>query len=65
MNRKSNENGMTRPSIELDDFYSLLDPKVVEKIKATTKESISRISDDVKNLEYEIQGAKNIIEFYI
>ena len=62
MDRKITENGMTRPSIELDDFYSLLDPKVVEKIKSTSQESISRISDDVKNLEYEIQGAQNILD---
>lgn len=62
MDRKINENGMTKPSIELDDFYSLLDPKVVEKIKSTSQESISRISNDVNNIEYEIQGAKNILE---
>ncbi len=62
MDRKIENNGMTRPLIELDDFYSLLDPKVVEKIKSTSKESISRITEDVNSIEYDIQGAKKIID---
>jgi len=63
MDRKIKDNGMTRPSIELDDFFALLDPKVVEKIKTTSEESISRITNDVNNIEYDIEGAKNIIQF--
>ena len=56
------KNGITRPSIELDDFYSLLDRKVVDKIKSTPKESLKRIADDVSNYEYNIDGAKNILD---
>ncbi|GEM_PF-4577272 len=62
MNRRPEQNGMTRPNIELDDFYSLLDPKVVEKIKATSKESLDRIANDVNHIQYDIEGAQNIMK---
>ena len=57
------KNGMTKPNIELEDFYSLLDPKVVEKIKQTSQEHKDRISNDIKQYEYDIDGAKKIIDF--
>lgn len=56
------KNGITRPSIELDDFFSLLDTKVVEKIKQTSKEERERIVNNIKQYEYDINGAKNIID---
>ena len=61
-NTNLSKSGVTKPSIELDDFYSLLDKKVVDKIKSTPKESVERISNDVNNYEYEINGAKNILD---
>lgn len=54
--------GMTKPTIELEDFFSLLDPKVVEKIKQTSKENRQRIMDDVKQFESDLDGAKKIID---
>lgn len=38
---------MSKPQIELSDFFEFLDPKVVEKIKSTSQESLSRITNDV------------------
>ena len=55
-------NRMTKPSIELDDFFSYLDPKVVEKIKQTPIDSKTRISNDIHQYEYDIDGAKNILD---
>ena len=59
MNRNSN---VTRPVIELDDFYDLLDPKVVEKIKQTSLEERKRITESVSEYEYDIAGAKEILK---
>lgn len=56
------KSGITKPSFELEDFYSLLDPKVVEKIKQTSKENRERIMNDVKQYEYDLEGAKNILD---
>ena len=54
--------GITKPSVELSDFYEFLDPKIVKKIKETSKESLDRISDNIKQYEYELEGAKNILD---
>ena len=56
------KNGMTKPTIELEDFYSLLDPKVVEKIKQTSKEHRERIMNDAKQYECDIDGARRILD---
>lgn len=48
--------------VELNDFYRFLDEKTILKIKQTTAESIERISKDVAQIEYEIDGAQAIIE---
>jgi hypothetical protein len=55
------KNGMTKPTIELDDFFAYLDPKVVEKIMQTPEASRARIVKDVNQYEYEINGAENIL----
>lgn len=55
-------NGMTKPTIELDDFFAYLDPKVVEKIKQTSEADRERISNDIHNYEYELDGAKSILD---
>ena len=52
---------VTKPTIELDDFFEFLDPKVVEKIMKTPEESRSRIVRDISSYEYDINGAKNIL----
>lgn len=56
------KSGITKPSIELDDFYAYLDPKVVAKIKETSEADKARISNNVQQYEYDIDGAKNILE---
>lgn len=56
------KNGVTKPTIELEDFFSLLDPKVVEKIKQTSKENRQRIMNDVKQFESDLAGAQKIID---
>ena len=56
------KNGVTKPNIELEDFYSLLDPKVVEKIKQTSKEHRERIMNDAKQYECDIDGARRILD---
>ena len=61
-NTNVSKSGMTKPAIELDDFFAYLDPKVVEKIKQTSKDDIARISKDVQNYEYEFDGVKNILD---
>lgn len=61
-NKEVSQNGMTKPSIELDDFFSYLDPKVVEKIKMTPNDSKERISNDIKQYEYDVEGAINILK---
>jgi hypothetical protein len=38
---------VSKPKIELDDFFEFLDPKVVQKIKETSEESRSRILNDI------------------
>jgi len=48
--------------VELNDFYRFLDEKTILKIKQTTAESIERISKDVAQIEYEIDGAQAIME---
>ena len=48
--------------VELNDFYRFLDEKTILKIKQTTAESIERISKDVEQIEYEIDGAQAIME---
>ena len=55
------KSNMTKPTIELDDFFEFLDPKVVEKIMQTSAESRSRIVQDVQSYEYDINGAQNIL----
>lgn len=50
MENKFNNSNVSRPNIELKDFYEFLDPKVVEKIKATSEESRSRIVSDIEEL---------------
>ena len=55
------KSSVTKPTIELDDFFEFLDPKVVEKIMQTPAESRSRIVQDVQNYEYDINGAQNIL----
>ena len=61
-NTRFTNSSMTRPTIELDDFFAYLDPKVVEKIKQTSEEDRQRILHDVQQYEYDIAGAKKIIE---
>lgn len=56
------KSGVTRPTIELDDFFAYLDPKVVEKIMQTSEESRSRIVKDMCQYEYDMNGARNIID---
>ena len=56
------KNGITRPSIELDDFFAYLDPKVVKKIKETSEQDRQRITNDIQQYEYELNGAKNILD---
>lgn len=56
------KSGVTKPTIELDDFFAYLDPKVVEKIMQTPEESRSRIVRDVHQYEFDIDGAKNILD---
>lgn len=62
-NKNISKKGITKPTIELDDFFELLDSKIVEKIKNTSIESKNRISNNVHQYEYDIDGAKNIISF--
>ena len=50
MENKFNRSGVSKPNIELKDFFEFLDPKVVEKIKATSEESRNRISSDMDAL---------------
>lgn len=47
--------GVSKPKIELKDFYEFLDPKVVEKIKQTPKNSVKRIADDVKEFQSHLE----------
>ena len=54
-------NKMTKPTIELDDFFEHLDSKIVEKIKNTSLESRERISKNIHQYEYDLDGAQNII----
>lgn len=63
-NTKQNlaKSGITKPNIELNDFFEFLDSKVVEKIKQTSKEDIERITNDVNQYEYEMDGASNILK---
>lgn len=61
-NTNLSKSGITKPSIELDDFFAYLDPKVVEKIKQTSEEEKTRISNDINNYEYELNGVKNILD---
>lgn len=56
------KSGMSKPNIELNDFFEYLDSKVVEKIKQTSKEDIERISNDVNQYEYELNGVSNILK---
>ena len=62
INTNLSKSGITKPSIELDDFFAYLDPKVVEKIKQTSEAEKSRISNDINNYEYELIGIQNIID---
>ena len=55
MENKFNNKNVSKPSIELHDFYEFLDPKVVEKIKATSVESRSRILTDVSEFQSHLQ----------
>lgn len=55
MENKFNNKNVSKPSIELHDFYEFLDPKVVEKIKATSAESRSRILADVSEFQSHLQ----------
>lgn len=50
MENKFNNSNVSKPNIELKDFFEFLDPKVVEKIKSTSEESRLRIMNDVKEL---------------
>lgn len=50
MEHNFNNKNVSKPSIELKDFYEFLDPKVVEKIKATSEESRQRIVSDIEEL---------------
>lgn len=52
--------GVTNPSVELDDFFEYLDPKVVEKIVQMPEKTRARIVKDVQQYEYDINGAENI-----
>ena len=68
--KSSNENkifseNVTKPVIELDDFFEYLDPKVVEKILQTSAEARTRIIQDVQQYEYDLNGAKNIFSSLI
>ena len=56
-------NKITKPTIELDDFFEHLDSKIVENIKNTSMESKERISRNIHQYEYDIDGAKKIIDF--
>ncbi len=56
------KSGVTKPHIELDDFFEYLDPKVVEKIMQTPEEYRSRIIKDVNQYEFDINGAQNILD---
>lgn len=61
--QKLSKKGITVPSIELNDFFEFLDPKVVEKIKQTPKNELNRITNDVNQYEYDFNGAKNILNY--
>ena len=61
-NKEVSKNGVSKPSIELEDFYSYLDPKVVEKIKKTPTDSKERISNNVRQYEYDVEGAIKILK---
>ena len=61
-NKEVSKSNMTKPTIELDDFFSYLDPKVVEKIKMTPSDSKERISNDIQQYEYDVEGAINILK---
>ena len=61
--QKLSKKGITLPNIELNDFFEFLDPKVVEKIKQTPKNELSRITNDVNQYEYDFNGAKNILNY--
>jgi len=62
LNQSIAKNGVTKPVIELDDFFAYLDPKVVEKIMQTPEESRARIVKDVHQYEYDVNGAQNILD---
>ena len=57
------KSGVSKPSIELTDFYEYLDPKVVERIKQTSEEDKARIVSDVEQYEYDMNGAQNILDY--
>ena len=48
-------------SVQLDDFFELLDTKTVQKIMETSQESKQRIINDVAQREYETDGARAIL----
>ncbi len=48
-------------SVQLDDFFELLDSKTVQKIMETSQESKQRIINDVAQREYETDGARAIL----
>ncbi|MCM1265643.1 MAG: hypothetical protein NC200_05530 [Candidatus Gastranaerophilales bacterium] len=56
------KSGVTKPTIELDDFFAYLDPKVVEKIMETPEESRTRIVQEIHQYEFDINGAQNILD---
>jgi undecaprenyl pyrophosphate synthase len=55
MENKFNNKNVSKPNIELHDFYEILDPKVVEKIKSTSEESRSRIIADINEFQSHLQ----------
>ncbi|MBR3889649.1 hypothetical protein IKJ53_03950 [bacterium] len=55
MENKFNNKNVSKPNIELHDFFEFLDPKVVEKIKATSEESRSRIMSDINEFQSHLQ----------
>lgn len=57
------KSGVTKPSIELEDFFQYLDSKVVEKIKNTTITEKERIESNINQYEYDLNGAKNILDY--
>lgn len=49
-NDKFKHSAVSKPEIELKDFFEFLDPKVVQKIQSTSEESRTRISNDIEEL---------------